>query len=124
MKLLKNKLRRTITRYKDFNEFQKTLMEEAARMEKRLRVKGIAVVAIPILASGPGQARGDDKTEVFISCPVLTDFRHISNDTMLLLRQLCRNFSADSGEALMKEMKSWNERSFSIKIMGEFRLSL
>lgn len=74
MKLLKNKLRRTITRYKDFNEFQKTLMEEAARMEKRLRVKGIAVVAIPILASGPGQARGDDKTEVFISCPVLTDF--------------------------------------------------
>lgn len=112
MKLLKNKLRRTITRYKDFNEFQKTLMEEAARMEKRLRVKGIAVVAIPILASGPGQARGDDKTEVFISCPVLTDFRHISNDTMLLLRQLCRNFSADSREALMKEMKSWNERSF------------
>ena len=112
MKLFKKRSREAITRYKDFNEFQKTLMEEAARMEKRLRVKGIAVVAIPILASGPGQARGDDKTEVFISCPVLTDFRHISNDTMLLLRQLCRNFSADSGEALIKEMKSWNERSF------------
>lgn len=50
MKLLKNKLRRTIKRYKDFNEFQKTLMEEAARMEKRLRAKGIAVVSLPVLA--------------------------------------------------------------------------
>lgn len=50
MKLLKNKLRRTITRYKDFNEFQNTLIEEASQMEKRLRAKGIAAVCVPILA--------------------------------------------------------------------------
>lgn len=42
MNILKKKARRTVTRHKDFNEFQKTLMEEAARMEKRLRAKGIA----------------------------------------------------------------------------------
>lgn len=112
MKLLKKKANGIVTRYRDFNEFQKTLTEEAARMEKRLRAKGIVVVSLPVLASGPGQARGEDKTEVFISCPVLTNFRNISNDTMLLLRQICRNFSADSGEVLMKEIKSWDERSF------------
>lgn len=112
MKLFKKRSRETITRYKDFNEFQNTLIEEASQMEKRLRAKGIAAVCVPILASGPGQARGDDKTEVFISCPVLTNFQNISNDTMLLLRQMCRNFSADSGEVLMKEIKSWDERSF------------
>ncbi len=48
--ILKKKARRTVTRYRDFNEFQKTLMEEAARMEKRLRAKGIAVVSLPVLA--------------------------------------------------------------------------
>lgn len=42
MNFWNKKMRSAATRYKDFNEFQKTLMEEAARMEKRLRAKGIA----------------------------------------------------------------------------------
>lgn len=44
MKLFKKRSRETITRYKDFNEFQNTLIEEASQTEKRLRAKGIAAV--------------------------------------------------------------------------------
>lgn len=112
MKLLKNKLRRTITRYKDFNEFQKTLMEEAARMEKRLLKRGIFLTSMPILASARGLAVVHEHNAIFVGCPALVNFpgKNPNDENIVLLRQLTRNFSHDSGEALMKWFWSVDER--------------
>lgn len=113
MKHLKKNTRKLgSTRYENFESFEKAVMEEAAAMEKRLLKRGIFLTSMPILASARGLAVVHEHNAIFVGCPALANFpgKNPNDENIVLLRQLTRNFSHDSGEALMKWFWSVDER--------------